>query len=83
MEDPSSNISLTKATSFLNQSATLQMEFGQAEESLDGLGLMAAQIHGNFPYQPGMTVSFCNTGYLASGKQDLPRVWVNGEVHIT
>jgi hypothetical protein len=58
------------------------MEFGQAAESLDSLGLMA-QIHNSSTYQPGITVAFCNSGYIASGKHDLHEVWVNEEVHIT
>jgi hypothetical protein len=57
------------------------MEFGQAAESLDSLGLMA-QIYNSSSYQPGMRVAFCNSGYMASGKHDLRKVWVNEEVCI-
>lgn len=81
MENTSSNTYLTTNTSnFLNQSATLQMEFGQPEESLQAMGLMA-QVHITSAYQSGVPVSFCNSGYITSGKHDLPKVWVNEEVH--
>ncbi|XP_078163600.1 WRKY family transcription factor [Carex rostrata] len=83
MENTSSNISLTTNTSnFLNQSATLQMEFGQPEESLQAMGLMA-QVHITSAYQSGVPVLFCNSGHITSGKHDLPKVWVNEEVDLS
>ncbi|KAJ1702928.1 hypothetical protein LUZ63_002707 [Rhynchospora breviuscula] len=59
------------------------MEFGQAEESLDSLGLMA-QIQTSCSYQPELPVSFCNiSGSIVSGKHDLPKFWVNEEVNLS